>query len=78
MKKYVAYYDIERRENWKKKYACRIHIIDVISIALYLPLVISLDITLLTAKISGANVSMHQTNSGKSPKIRFPSYFHVL
>ena len=62
----------------KKKYACRIHIIDVISIALFLPLVISLDITLLTAKISGANVSMHQTNSGKPPKIRFPSYFHVL
>ena len=25
-----------------------------------------------------ANVSMHQTNSGKSPKIYFHSYFHIL
>ena len=32
----------------------------------------------LGIKFLGANVSMHQTNSSKSPKIYFHSYFHIL
>ena len=30
------------------------------------------------AGVLRANVDMDQTNSGKSPKIRFLSYFHIL
>ena len=41
MKKYVAYYNRTTRKLEKKLQ--RIHSIDVISLALYLPLVISLD-----------------------------------
>ena len=29
-------------------------------------------------EILRANVNMHQTNSGKSPKVCFHSYFHIL
>ena len=42
MKKYVAYYNRKTRK-LEKNFTLRIHIIDVISLALYLPLVISLD-----------------------------------
>ena len=42
MKKYVAYYNRKTRE-LGKKFTLRIHIIDVISLAFYLPLVILLD-----------------------------------